>query len=156
MRASATGAWEPPAAGLGRTGRYTDHEPNCANISGRLEDTTPSHQRPARGTNEDQGLRLAGTRVIRTQLMRSAAGRHRREEKIMPAIKATSTAPRQRTSPHNGLPEPVPYVYGQQTRRNTYAARIARRNVQGWWLPPAALPKPKLIRSSAASINDQG
>jgi hypothetical protein len=47
---------------------------------------------------------------------------------IMTAIKTASAAPRQRTSPQNGLPERVPYVYGQQTRRNTYAARIARRN----------------------------
>ena len=62
----------------------------------------------------------------------------------MPAIKATSTAPRQRTSPQNGLPELVLYVYGQQTRRNTYATRIAQRNVQGWWQLPAALPEPEL------------
>jgi hypothetical protein len=61
----------------------------------------------------------------------------------MPAIKARSIAPRQRTSPQNGLPELVPYVYGQQTRRNTYAARIARRNVQGWWQPPVAVYKQK-------------
>ena len=62
----------------------------------------------------------------RTQLMRSAVGGTAGEEKIMTAIKAAKTAPRQRTSPQNGLPEPVPYVYGQQTRRNTYAARLAR------------------------------
>lgn len=57
----------------------------------------------------------------------------------MTAIKAPRTSPRQRTSPQNGLPEHVPYVYGQQTRRNTYAARIAQRNVDGWWLLPDAL-----------------
>jgi len=74
-------------------------------------------------------------------------GRYRREEKIMPAIKATSTAPRQRTSPQNGLPELVPYVYGQQTRRNTYAARIARRNAQGWWQPPVAVYEQKLTQT---------
>jgi hypothetical protein len=62
----------------------------------------------------------------------------------MTSIKAAHAAPRQRHSPRNGLPEPVPYVYGQQTRRNTYAARIARRNIQGWWQPPAALPGPKV------------
>jgi hypothetical protein len=62
---------------------------------------------------------------------------------VMPPIKATSAAPRQRTSSQNGLPELVPYVYGQQTRRNTYAARIAQRNVQGWWKPPVAAYKPK-------------
>jgi hypothetical protein len=67
----------------------------------------------------------------------------------MPAIKATSIAPRQRTSPQNGLPELVPYVYGQQTRRNTYAARIARRNVQGWWLPPVPAYKQKLTGTQA-------
>jgi hypothetical protein len=38
----------------------------------------------------------------------------------MTAIKAAHAAPRERTSPQNGLPEPVPYVYGQQTRSNTY------------------------------------
>ena len=57
----------------------------------------------------------------------------------MTAIRAQRAAPRQRTSPQNGLPEHVPYVYGQQTRRNTYAGRIAQRNVDGWWLLPAAL-----------------
>jgi len=64
----------------------------------------------------------------------------------MTAIKAAHAAARERTSSQNGLPEPVPYVYGQQTRRNTYAARIARRNVQGLCLPPAALPEPKVTR----------
>jgi hypothetical protein len=67
----------------------------------------------------------------------------------MTAIKAAHAAPRQRTSSRNGLPEPVPYVYGQQTRRNTYAARIARRNIQGWWQPPAALPGHKVTRPQA-------
>src|SRR5260370_40896302 len=57
----------------------------------------------------------------------------------MTAIRAPRAASRQRTSPQNGLPELVPYVYGEQTRRNTYAGRIARRNVDGWWLLPAAL-----------------
>src|SRR5204863_8603887 len=71
------------------------------------------------------------------------------EEEIMTAIRAVHVAPRQRASSQNGLPEPVPYVYGQQTRRNTYAARIAGRNVQGWWQPPAALPGPKLTRPQA-------
>jgi len=66
----------------------------------------------------------------------------------MTAIKAAHAAPHQRTS-RNGLPEPVPYVYGQQTRGNTYAARIARRNIQGWWQPPAALPEPKVTRPQA-------
>jgi hypothetical protein len=62
----------------------------------------------------------------------------------MTAIKGTHAASRQRTSSQNGLPEPVPYVYGQQTRRNAYAARIARRNAQGWWQLPAAVPDPEL------------
>ena len=57
----------------------------------------------------------------------------------MTAIRAPRAASRQRTSPQNGLPEHVPYVYGQQARRNTYAGRIAQRNVDGWWLLPAAL-----------------
>lgn len=55
----------------------------------------------------------------------------------MTAIRAAKTAPRERISPQNGLPEPVPYVYRQQSRRNTYAARIARRNAQEWGQPPA-------------------
>lgn len=46
---------------------------------------------------------------------------------------------RARTSTQNGMPEQVPYVYGQQTRRNTYAGRMAQRSVDGWWLLPAAL-----------------
>ena len=53
----------------------------------------------------------------------------------MAAIKGAKTAPRELTSPQNGLPEPVPYVYRQQKRRNTYAARIARQNAQGLWQP---------------------
>ena len=65
----------------------------------------------------------------------------------MTAIRAVHVAPRQRASSQNGLPEPVPYVYGQQTRRNTYAARIARRNVQGWWQPPVAVYKQKLTQA---------
>ena len=67
----------------------------------------------------------------------------------MTAIRAVHVASRQRASSQNGLPESVPYVYGQQTRRNTYAARIARRNVEGWWQPPAALPEPKVTRPQA-------
>lgn len=55
----------------------------------------------------------------------------------MTAINAAKTAPRERTSPQNGLPEPVPYVYRQQKRRNTYAARITRRNAEGSAQPPA-------------------
>lgn len=80
--------------------------------------------------------------------MRSAAGGTAGEEEIMTAIRAVHVARRQRASSQNGLPEPVPYVYGQQTRRNTYAARIAQRNVQGWQ-PPAALPEPKVSRPQA-------
>ena len=56
---------------------------------------------------------------------------------VMTAIRVVKTTPRERTSLRNGLPEPVLYVYRQQRRRNTYAARIARRNAGGWWLPPA-------------------
>ena len=81
--------------------------------------------------------------------MRSAAGGTAGEEEIMTAIRAVHVASRQRASSQNGLPEPVPYVYGQQTRRNTYAARIAQRNVQEWWQPPVALYKPELTRTQA-------
>jgi hypothetical protein len=74
-----------------------------------------------------------------------SGGRYRRgRENIMTAIKATRPTARQRTSPQNGLPPRVPYVYGQQTRRNSYAARIARRNTEGWWQPPADLPGQKV------------
>ena len=58
-------------------------------------------------------------------------------EKFMTAKRVVKTAPGERASPQNGLPELVPYVYRQQERRNNYAARIARRNNQGWWRPPA-------------------
>jgi len=72
--------------------------------------------------------------------MRSVAGGTAGDdEEIMTAIRAPRAAPRPRTSPQNGLPEQVPYVYGQQTRRNTYAGRIAQRNIDGWWLLPASL-----------------
>jgi hypothetical protein len=59
----------------------------------------------------------------------------------MIAKNVAKTAPRERSSAHNGLPEPVPYVYRHQQRRNTEAARIARRNAQGWWQPPV-IPAP--------------
>jgi hypothetical protein len=68
----------------------------------------------------------------------------------MPATKAMRTAPRQRTSLQNGLPELVPYVYGQQTRRNSYAARIAQRNIHGWWQPPVAVYKQKPVQTQAS------
>jgi hypothetical protein len=55
----------------------------------------------------------------------------------MTGIRAAKAAPRERISLQNGLPEPVPYVYRQQERRNTYAARIARRNAEEWGQPPA-------------------
>lgn len=71
----------------------------------------------------------------RISLIWSAAGRSAREVKTMTAMRVARTAPRERTSARNGLPEHVPYVYRQQKLRNTYAARIARRNARGWWLP---------------------
>jgi len=52
-------------------------------------------------------------------------------------IKASKAASRERTASQNGLPELVPYVYRQQKRRNTYAARIAQRNAQGSGQSPA-------------------
>ena len=75
-------------------------------------------------------------RVSAPELTRAAAGSTAGEEETMAAIKAAKTGPRERASAQNGLPEPVPYVYREQKRRNTYAARIARRNAQGWWQPP--------------------
>jgi hypothetical protein len=50
--------------------------------------------------------------------------------------KVKRVTPREQTSPQNGIPVSVPYVYRQQSRRNDWAARIARRNAQGWWQPP--------------------
>jgi hypothetical protein len=47
----------------------------------------------------------------------------------MTAIRARRTASSDGTSPRNGQPEAVPYVYRQQGV-NTYAARIARRNAE--------------------------
>jgi len=58
-----------------------------------------------------------------------------KEEIIMNKI--TKATPRERSSPQNGMPEPVRYVYRQQKRRNDWAARIARRNAEGWLPPPA-------------------
>lgn len=47
----------------------------------------------------------------------------------MSAIKASRPGSREASSPQNGQPETVPYVYRQQ-RGNSYAARIARRNME--------------------------
>jgi hypothetical protein len=110
---------------------------------------TPSHQRPARRYERGPGSATRRDSRDRSQLMRLAAGGTAGEEEIMTAIRAVHVAPRQRASSQNGLPEPVPYVYGQQTRRNTYAARIAQRNVQGRSQLPAALPGPKVTRPQA-------
>lgn len=62
---------------------------------------------------------------------------HQGREEIMIAKNAAKTAPRERSSRGNGIPELVPYVYRQQKRLNADAARLARRNAQGWWKPPA-------------------
>jgi hypothetical protein len=69
--------------------------------------------------------------------MRLAAGSTVWEEEIMTSIKAMKTSPRERSTRQNGLPEPVPYVYREEKRRNTYAARIARRNTEGRLRPVA-------------------
>ena len=129
-------------------GRNTDLEPNRVNISRRLEDTHSESPEARPEVQRGPGSATRRDSRDRTQLMRSAAGGTAGEEEIMTAIRAVHVAPRQRASSQNGLPEPVPYVYGQQTRRNTYAARIAQRNVQGWQ-PPAALPGPKVTRPQA-------
>jgi hypothetical protein len=44
----------------------------------------------------------------------------------MIAKKTTKTAPRERSSPQNGRPELVPYVYRQQKRGSTEAAQAAQ------------------------------
>jgi hypothetical protein len=64
-------------------------------------------------------------------------------------IKATKSTPRERASGQNGLPELVPYVYRQQARRNTYAARIAQRNT-GELSPSAAEPASPVVPASQA------
>jgi hypothetical protein len=66
---------------------------------------------------------------------------HKGREEIMIAKNAAKTAPRERSSQQNGIPELVPYVYRQQKRRDADAARLARRNAQGWW-KPLAIPSP--------------
>ena len=102
---------------------------------------TPSHQRPPGGTHDTGPINLRDS-PDRSQLIWSAAGSTAGERKIM--NKVPKAGHRDRTSPQNGMPEPVRYVYRQQERRNDWAARIARRNAQGWWQPPAALPvRPK-------------
>jgi hypothetical protein len=138
-----------PVQGAGRTSRNTDLEPNRVKSHVNSKTPTPSHQRPARRYERGPGSATRRDSRDRTQLMRSAAGGTAGEEEIMTAIRAVHVAHRQRASSQNGLPEPVPYVYGQQARRNAYAARIAQRNVQGWWQPPAALPEPKVTRPQA-------
>src|ERR1019366_4513282 len=102
---------------------------------------TPGHHRPAGGTNQHEGLRLAGTRVIVLNSCGQRRAAPQGREEIMIAKKAAKTAPRERSSAQNGMPEPVPYVYRAQKRRDTDAARIARRNAQGWWQPPV-VPAP--------------
>jgi hypothetical protein len=47
----------------------------------------------------------------------------------MSTIKASRPGSREASSPQNGQPETVPYVYRQQ-RGTSYAARIARRNIE--------------------------
>ena len=54
----------------------------------------------------------------------------------MNAIRASRAGSREGTSPQNGRPETVPYVYRQQ-RGDSYAARIARRNTEAAALLPA-------------------
>ena len=139
-----------PVDDLGRI-RRVRAQPAYAGPS-EVDLTTPHSESPeARPEVRKRGPGPATRRDSRdrSQLMRSAAGVTAGEEEIMTAIRAVHLAPRQRASSQNGLPEHVPYVYGQQTRRNTYAARIARRNAHGWWRPPAAVPEPKLTRPQA-------
>jgi hypothetical protein len=59
----------------------------------------------------------------------------------MAPIKGAKAGPRERSSPRNGQPETVPYVYRQQ-RGNTYAARIAQRNAQAAGQAPAVVANP--------------
>jgi hypothetical protein len=124
-------------APMASSGYDTDLELSCVNISRRLQASTPSHQRPARRFDRRPGSTTrSGTRMIVPSPCRSAAASTQAKREIMTAIRAAKAAPRERISPQNGMPEAVPYVYRQQERRNTYAARIARRNAQEWGQPP--------------------
>jgi hypothetical protein len=73
----------------------------------------------------------------------------------MAAIRMRRATPGKSGSSQNGLPEQVPYVWGEQTRRNTYAGRIAQRNVDGWWLLPAAV-RAELTRPAFATRTTRG
>jgi hypothetical protein len=71
--------------------------------------------------------------------------------------KVPKALPREYSAAQNGMPEPVRYVYRQQDRRNSWAARIARRNAEimtarygqsAWPGQPASLSlarQPRLI-----------
>jgi hypothetical protein len=59
----------------------------------------------------------------------------------MTAIRGQKAASRDGTSPRNGQPETVPYVYRQQGD-NSYAARIARRNAEALSRMPALRANP--------------
>jgi hypothetical protein len=126
--------------GPGCAGRVIDLGPKGVNISGRLGDSHSELPKAHRRYTRGPGPATRRDSRDRTPLMRAAAGGTAEEEQIMPAIKGTHAASHQRTSSQNGLPESVPYVYGQQTRRNTYATRIAQRNAQGWWQLPGSSP----------------
>lgn len=71
------------AAHLGRArmGRSTDLELSCLNISRRLEEILRVTRDPPGGSTEDQGLRLAGTRMIVLRPWGQRRAAPQREEK---------------------------------------------------------------------------
>jgi len=100
--------------------------------------STPSYQGPAR--RFDRGSGSTARMIVLSSCGQRRTAPQERDEFMSP-IRAARAAPRERSSPRNGQPETVPYVYRQQ-RGNTYAARIARRNAQAAGQLPAPVAAP--------------
>jgi hypothetical protein len=120
----------------GRTGRNADLEPGCVNMSRRLEDTTPSHQRPVRRYDRGLGSRHAGTRVSVPsscgQRRAAPPGKRRHHGRDQGSKDRASRAHLTTEWPARARAICVPPAEAPQYLR----ARIARRNAQGWWQPP--------------------
>ena len=120
---------DPPGGGLGGTRRR----------GGR-----PGHRHPTDHGGAAARRQVPGAAELVAQSSAhtlSGGGQHRRERRI--TNKVTKTTPHERSSPQNGMPEPVPYVYRQQNRRNDWAGRIARPNAEVWWPTAVSAPEPK-------------
>jgi len=121
----------------GCAGRHADLD-----LSGR-ENLKQTRQHPLQvtggphGGTHDTGPVTLTDSPDRHRLIRSAAGSTGGGRRIM--NKVTKTTSRGRSS-QNGMPEPVPYVYRQQNRRDDWTARIARPTLAG--VRSSALCKP--------------